>query len=219
MNRYYVYKCIADNGGAPCVESGLLSLCICKPAIRSTARQGDVIFAFASNSETPANRLVYIAIVTDKLTDGEYYELEKFSSRGDCIYQRDARGRFQIRPDASYHGTKAAMNRDIGNAPDYPRANSLLSDDFRYFGNKGTADWKRLAPELARLVESLGQGHRIEHARELRDELIALRKKMWQRHSKKVLGKPAHAPDQEGDDDEDEPMIKVCEQRCYYVTC
>jgi hypothetical protein len=32
------YKLTADNGGAPCVRYGLLSLAICKPMIRKTAR-------------------------------------------------------------------------------------------------------------------------------------------------------------------------------------
>jgi hypothetical protein len=33
VERIYFYKLTADNGGAPCVEDGLLSLAICKPAI------------------------------------------------------------------------------------------------------------------------------------------------------------------------------------------
>lgn len=30
----YVYKMVADNGGAPCVTGNLLSLAICKPKIK-----------------------------------------------------------------------------------------------------------------------------------------------------------------------------------------
>lgn len=34
MPKIYFYKLTADNGGAPCVQDGLLSLAICKPMIR-----------------------------------------------------------------------------------------------------------------------------------------------------------------------------------------
>jgi hypothetical protein len=60
-DRYYVYKCIADDGKAPCVDRNLLTLTICKPMIRKSAVPNDWIFAFNSNSETPSNCLIYIA--------------------------------------------------------------------------------------------------------------------------------------------------------------
>jgi hypothetical protein len=197
MTRFYVYKCVADTGGAPCVDRGLLSLCICKPDIRSTAREGDFIFAFGSNSETPANRLVYVAEVTEKLTQGEYYLLEEYQDRSDCIYERALNGRFMIREDARHHGSKEAMIKDIGRPPRYRRANSLVSTNFRYFGDKGTDDWKAQAPLLARLVESLGQGHRVNLGPAVRAELLMLQKRMWTKYNRKVLGKPLHAPEPE----------------------
>lgn len=72
--RIYYYKLTADNGGAPCVQEGLLSLAICKPMIRSTAECCDLIFGFAANSLAPNNRLIYIARVTDKNRNGAYYK-------------------------------------------------------------------------------------------------------------------------------------------------
>src|SRR5262249_43354483 len=150
---------------------GLFSLCICKPMIRSTADEGDVTFAFGSNSETPANRLVYFAEVTRKLTKGKYYDLSEYRNRSDCIYERKRIGHFTIRPNPKHHGSKGAMIHDIGRAPDYERADSLVSNNFRYFGAKGTAAWKAKAPELRRQIESLGQGHRVKHGPALRDEL------------------------------------------------
>jgi hypothetical protein len=50
MCRIYFYKLTEDNGGAPCVTSDLLSLAICKPMIRKTAKEGDLIFGFGANS-------------------------------------------------------------------------------------------------------------------------------------------------------------------------
>jgi Nucleotide modification associated domain 2 len=73
MSDIYFYKLTADNGGAPCVRHGLLSLAICKPMIRKTAEEGDLTFGFAANSLHRDNRLLYVARVTKKLADGEYY--------------------------------------------------------------------------------------------------------------------------------------------------
>lgn len=67
MPSIYFYKLTVDDGGAPCVEKGLLSLAICKPMIRSSAQIGDIIVGFAANSLHSDNRLIYIAEVTDKL--------------------------------------------------------------------------------------------------------------------------------------------------------
>ena len=75
--RLYVYKCVVDNGTAPCVDDGLLTLTICKPFIRSTAPKHSLIFAFGANDETPANRLVYIAQVSTRVERGAYFEIAK----------------------------------------------------------------------------------------------------------------------------------------------
>jgi hypothetical protein len=37
MPKIYIYKLTSDDGGAPCVRDGILSLAICKPWIRSVA--------------------------------------------------------------------------------------------------------------------------------------------------------------------------------------
>ena len=68
MPRFFFYKLVVDDGGAPCVEGGLLSLAICKPMIRSSADENDLIFGFAANSLHPDNRLIYIARITKKLS-------------------------------------------------------------------------------------------------------------------------------------------------------
>jgi hypothetical protein len=33
----YVYKCVVDDGTAPCIDRGLLSMTVCKPKIRTSA--------------------------------------------------------------------------------------------------------------------------------------------------------------------------------------
>ncbi len=103
VRRYYVYKCVVDDGGAPCVDRGLLTLTICKPYIRSTAREGDLIFAFGSNAETPMNRLVYIAVVSDRIPKGQYFTRTEYHERRDCIYERMGNARLERRSDAKFH--------------------------------------------------------------------------------------------------------------------
>ena len=215
--RYYVYKCVVDDGGAPCVDNNLLTLTICKPYIRSTARPGDWIFAFGSNGETPANRLIYIAEVKRRLSSGSYFELPEFQGRQDCIYQRTSAGRLEWRKDALFHDFPAARKSDLGAEPNYPKANALVADEFRYFGRAGTAKWKDACPVLCAMVENLGQGHRVNFTPALLVELKALQKQVWNQYSqKKILGTPLHAPDRHTAVEDDE-LVKVCGRRCYYV--
>jgi len=68
----YIYKMVADSGGAPCVAAGLLSLAICKPMIRKSAEKGSLIFGFGGKAY--GERLLYIACVTQKSENGEYYQ-------------------------------------------------------------------------------------------------------------------------------------------------
>ena len=81
----YVYKIVADIGGAPCVKNNLLSLAICKPKIRKTAAKGSIVFGFGGKDYE--ERLIYIAKVTAKLQGDAYYRQRKYARRPDCIYR------------------------------------------------------------------------------------------------------------------------------------
>ena len=61
MTKVYIYKMTVDDGGAPCVSDGILSLAICKPAIRSTAKHENIILGFAGNRLYENNCLIYAA--------------------------------------------------------------------------------------------------------------------------------------------------------------
>ncbi len=215
---YYLYKCVNDDGGAPCIHRGRYSLSICKPAIRRTADDGDIIFAFGSNNnEVPPNRLIYIAVVTEIVRGAGYYQLPRFASRPDCIYRRKRSGEFILRDDARFHTATDQRRKDLGNPPNFLNACTLLSNDFRYFGASGTDDWKRDAPQLARLIENLGQGHRVRLDQGLRDELRLLKERIWRRYpDRKVLGKPLHAAGQDDTSESDE-IVEVCGIRCEYL--
>lgn len=192
MPKIYFYKLTSDNGGAPCVQDGLLSLAICKPMIRSTAKPGDLIFGFAANALHLDNRVIYVATVTDKACNGNYYSTNRYKHRGDCIYERRA-SRFYWRNRALHHGREHLVH-DLGQPPNYKKANVLLSSDFRYFGASGTAEYKSRFQLVKKAVEQLGQGHRVRHAERLYAELLSLKQQIWKNTPKRVAGKPTSAP-------------------------
>lgn len=177
MPKVYFYKLTVDDGGAPCVCDALLSLAICKPMIRNTAAEGDIVIGFAANSLHADNRLIYIARVTEKLSNGDYFRDERgqYRMRPDCIYVWKS-GAFAVRDGAKYHGSIAALYHDLGRPTAYQRANTLLSKAFCYFGANGTAEYKDRFPKVAQAIALLGRGHRVHHDPALvaeLDELVA----------------------------------------------
>jgi len=134
VRKFYIYKMTVDDGGAPCIRSNLLSLAICKPAIRRTAEQGDIIVGFAASSLHPDNRVIYIAEVKKKLSGKNYYSHGKYADRPDRIYLWDGHN-FKYRRNAKYH-SKENLSHDLGKRPKYQSAYVLLSRKFRYFGYK-----------------------------------------------------------------------------------
>jgi hypothetical protein len=174
IQKYYFYKLTVDDGGAPCVQDETLSLAICKPMIRSTAQVGDIIFGFASNSLHADNRLIYVAKITDKLTDGAYYKDSKYATRADCIYKWQGKT-YHVRPRAKFHNSeKNHLTHDLGEAPLFSRANVLLSTDFRYFGGSLAEHYKQRFRRLENAIANLGQGHRVHHSPELIQDLQEL---------------------------------------------
>ncbi|THD10127.1 hypothetical protein [Metallibacterium scheffleri] len=193
MSSIYFYKMTVDSGGAPCVTSDLLSLAICKPMIRSCAIENDLIFGFAANSLHVDNRLIYIALVTQVVRNGEYWT-DEYRSRGDCIYERRGSG-YHLRRGSLFHTDAGHLEHDLGKPPRYTRVKVLLSDDFRYFGVEGTADYKQNLPILKGTIEALKTGHRRNHAEGVRDALLTLKEQVWSANRKRVLGKPSQQPD------------------------
>jgi Nucleotide modification associated domain 2 len=187
--RFYVYKLTADNGGAPCTYRGLLSLAICKPSIRRTAKRGAWIFGFGGK-DIGAGRLIYIAQITCRVEGGSYYVDERYEGRPDRIYRREG-GRFVLRPKARYHDDGSQLVRDLGTPLSYPNAITLMSEEFRYWGKNGSSDYQDRLPGITALLNRLGQGHRVNFSEEVRQELIELRDSEWRAHPRvKVLGQP-----------------------------
>jgi hypothetical protein len=192
MSKIYFYKLTCDDGGAPCVEGEVLSLAICKPMIRNMAEPGDLIFGFAANSLFRDNRVIYVARITKKESDGTYYRERVYSRRADCVY-RWRGGRFVWKRGARYHRPED-LAHDLGSPPAYERANVILSADFRYYGGSGSADYKIRYRHVMKAVEDLGQGHRVNHGAGLVQELLELADEAFTSTPQKVLGKPTTAP-------------------------
>jgi hypothetical protein len=187
MERIFLYKMTTDNGGAPCVRRGILSLAICKPGIRNSAKEGDLIFGFAANSLHRDNRLIYVARVTGVQKDGWYYRRAKYSGRHDRIYKWEA-GELRRRRNARFHG-EMDLPRDVGKKP-HKKAVVLLSEDFRYLGEEGTAEYKSTHSQIGHAVETLGQGYRVNLGGDLRSELLELKQEMWNRIEPGAVGSP-----------------------------
>jgi hypothetical protein len=173
----YVYKMVADNGGAPCVTGKLLSLAICKPKIRKTAGKESLVFGFGGKEYQ--ERLIYIARVTGKLEGQDYYQQPEYARRPDCIYRAEE-GRAVRKTSAKYHVNSDEREKDVGFH--FENAFVLLSDDFRYLGKKGTDDYKQKYPKLRKLIENLKQGNRRYYSSDLRAELLALKTEIWRNY-------------------------------------
>ncbi len=171
--RTFVYKLTSDRGGAPCAiepppgQPALLTLAICKPAIRRTAQPGDRILgitsrALAHSDGYPLGAIIYAAIVGERVDARDYFMPESaFTHRPDCIYEfHQQLGRASHRGLSALHQDERHELRDLGRYPMYKNGHVLLSQDFRYFGAAAIAIPSRLTL-LTMTAETLGQGHRV----------------------------------------------------------
>lgn len=109
MTHIYYHILRYDDGVAPCVDRGTLTLAICKPAIRRSAKAGDWVLGISTKSR--GHKLCYVAKVTQKIDRHGYYVRRSYRPRGDCIYRLNG-GRFQLR-NYRVHG-EADKKRDVG---------------------------------------------------------------------------------------------------------
>jgi hypothetical protein len=164
----------------------LLTLSICKPAIRRTAQPGDRVVgvtshALANREGYPLGAVIYAAVVSRALDPQEYYNPRgEFRCRPDCIYTfRRATGTLMHTGRTRLHVDPAHATKDVGRYPYYRNARTLLCEDFRYFGTHAILIPKRLS-NLAEIADVLGQGYRVfEEKSPLHTEFNALFKTLW----------------------------------------
>lgn len=203
----YVYKLTCDNGGAPCIHKGSLSLSICKPRIRKDAQVGDWIIGFGGKSKPELrDRLIYIARVTTTEGNGDYYSLDKYRSRPDCIYRRTDSG-YEYVTGSKYHDP-ADLPHDLGDSPRFDRARNLLSDRFAYFGAKQGPS----LDEVMDIYNGLPRDFVKNHPQEIRSRLENFILKVFNEYGPGAHGKPTHGDHSSKcyQDEDDELIVPRC---------
>ena len=199
--RTYLYKLTSDRGGAPCAlapeenAGALLTLAICKPAIRRTAQAGDRVIGITSHSLAksdgyPLGAVIYAATVREGVEARDYFAPESpFARRPDCIYEfHQENGRAVHAGRSKLHAAEAHLLKDLGTYPFYRNGRILLCDDFRYFGAEAVRIPARLHL-LATAAETLGQGHRVFTERDPESrEADALFRALWKRPTRFTPG-------------------------------
>jgi len=186
-NKIFIYKLTTDNGGAPCVYNGLLSLAICKPKIRSIADENNWIVGFGGKL-TLGERLIYIALITKKLANGKYYKESEYFNRPDCIYRWDEpRKKYYWKKSKYYHKDGLWLEHDLGSmSSSYDKANTILSEHFVYLGKNGDDLYKSKYPQIKILIEKLKRNHRVNYSLPLREEIIELIKEYMEYNSSSI---------------------------------
>ena len=191
MAQIYYYILAVDDGFAPCVDNEVLTLAICKPAIRRTADEGDWMIGISPKED--GHKLCYAAQVTRKIPGQKYYTQKMFLERGDCIYSFDGT-RFSLRKRRRVH-TEADKKRDLGRFHTYQNAFVLKISrrSFWYYGNNARSISPTQYPALNHRLNYLQQGHRVRHSPAVHKELLAIIS--WLRRRKPgVHGNPRNPP-------------------------
>ncbi|RLA06042.1 MAG: hypothetical protein DRQ51_10485 [Gammaproteobacteria bacterium] len=188
-NSIFVYKMTADNGGAPCVHDGLLSLCICKPDIRKAAKGGDWIIGMGGTSVSDLkDRVIYVAKVKDRIDGSEYYKEQKYKNRPDCIYQFNDEI-YEYKKNAIYHDDPDCLEHDLGKKENnYDRAICLISDEFIYFGDNDKPTIDTIKDIYDNLPRNYKQNHDENIFNRLNNFIMELKKEYSYGHH----GNPTH---------------------------
>ena len=95
--------------------------------------------------------------------------------------------RFEWKKGALCHGPEDLVH-DPRSPPIYPKAEVMLSNNFRCFGREGTAKYKSRYPEVKRAVEPPGRGHRVHHDEPLRIDFQTLMNQDWRKNDVEGIG-------------------------------
>jgi hypothetical protein len=154
-----------DCGYAPNPWWGECTLAVCKPLIRRTAQEGDLIVGLTPRPL--GNEIVYAMYINEILTLGEYYKDPRFESKKPDFQSEDVRkwmGDNFYEPYGSdfiqHISAHNVLNRsdlilEKKKIADLSGANVLISDLFFYYGSNS----KPLPEELDFL--RIGRGHRL----------------------------------------------------------
>lgn len=140
VRRIWRYVLAADNGMAPCLQDGVLSLCCCKPLIRRSARMGDWVIGFLPK-RMGLGRVAWAGKIGEIAPLGDYQE--RFNNRFDAIYRRTGYaldGRELLEPlRVDYHADIKSRSRDRSGQ------NALIFDPFWYWGREAVTAPEHIA--------------------------------------------------------------------------
>ncbi|NQE64535.1 hypothetical protein E1H18_4791 [Caulobacter sp. RHG1] len=140
MSRVWRYVLAADNGMAPCVHGGVLSLACCKPGIRKSAQRGDWVIGFMPKSY--GRGLVAWAGEVDEVVKLGAYQ-KSHARRPDAIYRLDGHtteGAEILTPlRHDYHWDGVSRGRDKRGQ------NAVLFRRFWYWGGQPVAAPEEIA--------------------------------------------------------------------------
>lgn len=219
--RTYLYKLTSDRGGAPCAPpprpgaAPLLSLAICKPAVRRTAQPGDRILGLTSRvleqrDGYPPLSVIYAAEVSEVLDATRYYAPDSpYRSRPDCIYRYDAETGSLFHTGATgLHADPRHRRRDLGREGVFENGRILLCTEFTYLG-AGAFVLDRRFLRLREMASALGQGHRV--VAEGKDRTLDSELAQLFRHLKRQPGR--YTPEQAHADAYDHPAPNPADLR------
>ncbi|MBO7055385.1 MAG: hypothetical protein J6X18_17360 [Bacteroidales bacterium] len=180
-NFLYCYKMTHDTGFAPNPYHNVLTLATCKPVIRRCAKKDYWISGWASNVvqgkdkkyKDKAQKLIYLAKVSDVLSFEEYWEKyplkkqptksieggkECFKSCGNGIVVRNDDISFCgdniYEPDANdpsgFKQHKNAHHNEQNKAHDLSGKNVLVCEEFYYFGVENALEIKNKGFDVPR---------------------------------------------------------------------
>jgi hypothetical protein len=177
VTRIFRYILRNDNGMAPCIDRGLVSLATCKPKIRGSAQPGDWVVGFYPKE--PLGFVAWAGRISRRLEVG-YYEAE-FRGRSDAVYQAKPNGKFKrLRPD--YHPEANEIRKDLS-------APVLVFDPAStwYFGNS-----PRMLPDSLMFLAAKGRGHRVNGTAD--GDLASMRAWLLETDPPGIRGTPRHPP-------------------------
>ena len=206
-NDIFIYKLTADDGGAPAVKDNLLSLCICKPGIRQSAKKDDWIIGMGGQGVPDLKgRLIYIAQVTNVVEGNKYYS-NKYKNRPDWIYKMNGL-KYIWRKGSTYHSPDD-LTHDLGEHPNYDRAICLTSDKFVYFGGNKEPTIEAIQD----IYDGLPRNYRVNHDDTTRERLLTFIEETFSKFGKAKPGKPTHL-DMSKKCNTAEGDILQCTRRC-----
>lgn len=147
MARFYRYIHVSDDGHAPCVDHGLITLATCKPQIRSTAKVGDWVAGYMPKG-IGEGLVTWIGRVAEAVSPTDYER--RFRGRKDAQYRLLDDGHVK-RVDPAYHPGIAEQRKDMS-------AKVLIFDQNAswYFGDRPIE-----LPSMFGVLAASGQGHRV----------------------------------------------------------